>query len=83
MFTIQNRHQPKPSHISECRIDQKIVWRKIWKFGCIGTLKGLVIVEIIFEVVTQIFFVIPLKLHLNVLIIAKNNNAKHNTAPDP
>ena len=39
--------------------------------------------EIIFEVVTQIFFVIPLKLHLNVLIIAKNNNAKHNTAPDP
>ena len=28
-------------------------------------------------------FVIPLKLHLNVLIIAKNNDAKHNTAPDP
>ena len=39
--------------------------------------------DIIFEAMTQISFAIPLRLHLNFLSIAMNNNAQLNSAQTP
>ena len=39
-------------------------------------------VLIIFEAMTQIFFVIPLKLHVYILIISMHYDAQFNSDPD-